>query len=142
MVYRTTLTPLTTLRREMDRMFDHTFGRGLIATGAWSPAVDIREGEQEWRFEVELPGVDPASVEVTADHGVLSIRGEKHVVRTEEKARWHSVERIAGRFERSFQLPGNVNEDGIAAQFTHGVLTVTVPKAEVPQPRRITVQAS
>lgn len=145
MVYRTTLAPLTplvTLRREMDRIFDDTFGRTTAATGAWRPAVDVREEKDAWLFELELPGVDPAGVEVTADNGVLTVRGEKTAERREgEDGQWHIVERVTGAFQRSFQLPQSAVEDRIEANFAHGLLTVRAPKAEVPKPRRIEVKA-
>lgn len=141
MVYRTTLAPLFTLRREMDRMFEDALGRGTTQ-GTWSPAVDVRETDAAWVFELELPGVDPALVEVMADNGVLTVRGEKLVERrNEQEARWHIVERLAGNFQRSFQLPGNVNEAKIEARFANGLLSVQVPKAEVPKPRRIEIKA-
>lgn len=141
MVYRTTLTPLFTLRREMDRIFDDAFGRGADAASTWTPAVDVREDEQGWTFELELPGVNPEAVEVTADNGVLSVRGEKLTARREEPAgRWHVVERLTGSFLRSFQLPGNVAEERIEATFANGLLTLRVPKAEVPKPKRIEIK--
>lgn len=142
MVYRTNLAPLFTLRREMDRLFDDTFGRPIQAASTWSPAADVREDDQAWSFELELPGVDPARVEVTADQGILTIQGEKSTERGDAEAgRWHLMERSAGAFRRSFQLPQNAEEDRIEASFTHGLLTVRVPKAEVPKPKRIEIRA-
>jgi HSP20 family protein len=144
MVYRTTLTPLVSLRREMDRLFDDPFfGRTgqAPARSAWSPAVDVREEEQAWVFELDLPGVEPAQVEVTADDGVLTVRGERGAARQEgEAGRWHLVERLRGSFQRRFTLPENIAEDGIEATFAHGVLTIRAPKTAVPQPRRIEIK--
>lgn len=142
MVYRTTLAPLFSMRREMDRMFEDAFGRGTSTQGTLSPAVDVREAAEAWVFELELPGVEPAQVEVTADNGVLTVRGEKLIERrNDQEGRWHIVERQTGAFQRSFQLPGNVSEDQIEARFANGLLTVRVPKAEVPKPRRIEIKA-
>lgn len=142
MVYRTTaLTPLFTLRREMDRLFDDTFGRaGTGGAGAWNPAVDVHEEDAAFVFELELPGVPPDAVEVTADNGVLSVSGEKKAQREREQERWHIVERSHGSFRRTFSLPQNVNEEAIDAQFEDGLLTVRVPKAEVPKPRKVEVR--
>jgi len=142
MVYRTTLSPLFTLRREMDRIFEDTLGRGLNGQGTWNPSVDVREEDEAWLFELELPGVDPAQVEVTADNGVLAVRGEKASERREgEEGRWHIVERLTGSFQRSFQLPGNIAEDRIEATFANGLLRVRVPKAEVPKAKRIEIRS-
>ena len=141
MVYRTTLTPLFTLRREMDRMFEDAFGRTNQPAVAWTPAADVREDDQAYLFDLELPGVSPESVEVTADKGVLTVRGERRSeARESDVGRWHIVERSQGAFRRSFQLPAQVAEDGIEAQYAHGVLTVRVPKAEVPKAKKIEVK--
>jgi len=144
MVYRTTLAPIVSIRREMDRLFDDPFfGRPgqAPARSAWSPAVDVREEEQSWVFELDLPGVEPAQVEVTADDGVLTVRGERTAARQEgEAGRWHLVERLRGSFQRRFTLPENIAEEGIEATFAHGVLTIRAPKTAVPQPRRIEIK--
>jgi HSP20 family protein len=144
MVYRTaTLTPMFSLRREVDRLFDDAFGRSAegASAAAWTPVVDVREEPTAFLFELELPGVAPEAVEVTADGGVLSVRGEKRAERKEgDEGRWHIVERVSGSFRRTFQLPQNIAEDGIEATFSNGVLTVRVPKAELPQPKKISVR--
>jgi HSP20 family protein len=145
MVYRTTLTPIVSLRREMDRLFDDPFfGRPgqAPARSAWSPAVDVREEEQAWVFELELPGVEPSQVEITADNGVLAVRGERESARHDgEATRWHLMERLRGTFQRRFTLPDNVAEEGIEATFTHGLLSIRAPKSPVAQPRRIEIKS-
>ena len=143
MVYRTTLTPIGSLRREIDRFFDDAVARVAPITASWTPAVDIRETKDAWEFAVEIPGVDPAQVEVTAEARVLKIREQKEIVRKdgEEEGRWLSTERISGAFERSFRLPAQVREDAISARYSNGVLLVTVPKAEVPA-RRIEIRTA
>jgi HSP20 family protein len=142
MVYRTTLSPIVSLRREMDRLFDDAVGRSPRTPASWAPAADIREAKDAWVFELDLPGVSPEAVEVTADQKVLTIRGEKPSARAEsEEQQWLSVERVTGSFERSFRLPASVREDGIEATFSNGLLTVTVPKAEVRTARKITVKS-
>ncbi|HET8771666.1 MAG TPA: Hsp20/alpha crystallin family protein [Gemmatimonadaceae bacterium] len=141
MVYRTTaLTPLFSLRREMDRLFDDTFGRAATNSTSWTPAVDVREEKDAFVFQLELPGVSPEAVEVTADGGVLSVSGEKKSEEQRDEDRWHIVERVSGSFRRTFQLPQNVTEEKIDATFEDGVLTVRVPKAEQPKPKKIEVR--
>lgn len=142
MVYRTTLSPIGSLRRELDRFFDDTVARVAPITASWTPAVDVRETKDAWEFTLEIPGVDPAQVEVTAEARVLKIRGQKDIARSEGagEGRWLSTERISGAFERSFRLPAQVREDAIDARYAHGVLTVTVPKAEVPVARKIEIK--
>jgi len=143
MVYHGSLTgPVFGLRREIDRLFEDTFGGDSRRTG-WVPAVDIREDNKEIALEIELPGIKPSEVEVTAENGVLTIRGEKQTTSSEgSEGRYHVVERSYGSFTRSFQLPTGVDEQRIEADFTDGVLIVRVPKAALARPRRIEIRNS
>jgi HSP20 family protein len=143
MVYRGSLTgPVFGLRREIDRLFEDTFGGDSRRSG-WAPAVDIREDGKEIVLEVELPGIKPSDVEVTAENGVLTIRGEKHSTSTEgSEGRYHVIERSFGSFTRSFQLPSGVDERRIEADFSDGLLNVRIPKAALAQPRRIEIRNS
>ena len=140
MIYRSSLSSPFGLRREIDRLFEDTFGRGE-GMNAWSPAVDVREGESDLSLEVELPGIKPEEVEITADKGVLTIRGEKQSTRKEgdENSRYHLVERTYGSFTRSFQLPQGLDEEKIEASYNDGVLSVRIPKSALPQPRKIQI---
>ena len=137
--------PATALRSEVDRLFDAAFvpvsGRELVSA-IWTPTTDIRESEQEVVIELELPGVAPESVELTADRGVLRVRGEKAPVHRAANQRVHLGERVHGAFERAFRLPKGLDEGAIAAEFEHGLLRVGLPKAALPQPRRIEVKVA
>jgi len=134
--------PVFGLRREIDRLFEDTFG-GESGRGSLSPAVDIREDSREIAIEVELPGIKPEDVDVMAENGVLTIRGEKRSTSTENtEGRYHIVERSYGTFARSFQLPTGVDDNAIAAEFNDGLLVVRVPKAALAQPRRIAIRNS
>jgi HSP20 family protein len=134
------LSPMFGLRREIDRLFDDAFtGRG--SSGSWTPAVDIHETQKELRIDFELPGIRPEDVEVDVENGMLTVRGQKTAQRQEEddEGRYHLVERSYGSFVRSFQLPQGVDENQIGADFDQGVLHVRIPKAALPQPRRIEI---
>ena len=134
--------PVFGLRREIDRLFEDTFGRDVSRSG-WVPPVDVREDGKEIVLEIELPGIKREDVEVTAENGVLTIRGEKQN-RTHEsgEGRYHVIERSYGSFMRSFQLPNGVDEQRIEAEFVDGLLAVRVPKAALAQPRRIEIRNS
>jgi HSP20 family protein len=134
-------TPLTGLRRELDRFFEDFGGRS--GGSAWVPAVDVRENEREITLDFELPGIKADNVEVNVENGVLSVSGEKRAERKEgEQGRYHVVERSYGSFFRSFTLPQGVDESKIGADFEDGVLHVRIPKEALPQPRRIEVGRS
>jgi HSP20 family protein len=148
MVYRTAIAaPAVSLRREIDRLFDDTLN-ALGANGAtrvndWMPPVDIRESENELTLTLEIPGVAPENIQLTADNGVLTVSGEKSEQRKEgEQHQYHLVERSYGSFSRSFRMPKNLDESKIEAAFDHGVLTIHIPKAALPQPRKIEVRTS
>ena len=143
MVYRISQTsPVFGLRREIDRLFEDTFGRDSARSG-WAPAIDVREDGKEIVVEVELPGIKPSDVEVTSENGVLTIRGEKQSTMTENtEGRYHVTERSYGSFTRSFQLPNGVDERRIEADFCDGLLLIHVPKAALAQPRKIEIRNS
>jgi HSP20 family protein len=133
--------PLFGLRREIDRLFDTAFtGESSSTSTRWAPAVDIREDNKQIALDVELPGIKPENVEISVENGVLTISGEKRVERKEgEEGRYHVVERSYGSFMRSFQLPQGIDENQINADFHEGVLTIRIPKAALPQPRKIQI---
>ncbi len=144
MVYRATVAaPVYSLRREIDRLFEDTFGREGTRTGGWVPSVDVREDDEGLMLAFELPGVDPSAAEITVDNGVLTVRGTKQESRQEgdENSRYHVIERMYGEFVRSFALPKGVDESKIEASFDRGVLTIRVPKAALPQPKRVQIKA-
>lgn len=129
-------------RREIDRVFDRFFGQANNMVGPWSPAVDVRETKDAIEVVAELPGLRSEDVEVNVENNVLSISGEKkqEVSEGNPESEYHLVERRCGRFERSFTLPRSVDPEKIAARFDHGLLTVTLPKAEAAKPRRVEIR--
>jgi HSP20 family protein len=91
---------------------------------------------------VDLPGVDPKAVEITADQGVLTIRGKREDARRESREGYRRVERVTGEFQRRFSLPDSADALNIKAKFVNGVLEVAIPKLAQVQPQRITVEAA
>ena len=130
-------------RREIDRVFDRFFGQANGVVGPWTPVVDVRETKDAIEVVAELPGLRPDDVEVNVENNVLTIAGEKQQELTEggPEAEYHLVERRCGRFERSFTLPRSVDAEKIGARFEHGLLTVTLPKAEAAKPRRVEIRS-
>lgn len=133
------------LHNEINRVFGLNTARGAdeetaAVTADWIPAVDIQEDADRYVLRADLPGVDPADIEITMENGMLTIRGDRSAERTIENGEYRRVERISGRFFRRFTLPDTADADKIAASGKHGVLEVTIPKHEKVQPRRISVQ--
>lgn len=103
----------------------------------WRPRVDVIDAEKQYVLEVDLPGVDPNSVQVELEQGLLQIKGERQASHGEEAAYTYR-ERRAGKFERSFRVPEAVDADAITAKFDKGVLEIRVPKVE--RSRKIPIQ--
>lgn len=128
---------LNRLHRELDQTFDT-----VTRDATWSPAVDIHEETDRFVVSADLPGVKPADIEITADKGVLSLRGARNVEQRKNDGNYSRVERVSGKFVRTFTLPDNVQSDAIKASFKDGVLELTIPKVAKQEPRRIEVQAA
>ena len=109
---------------------------------AWLPSVDVSEEENRFVLQVDLPGVDSKNIEITAEKGVLTIKGERKSESKKTEAGYERVERVAGTFLRRFTLPETAQADGITAKQANGVLEVSIPKQAQVQPKRIEVQAA
>ncbi|CAL2263847.1 unnamed protein product [Prunus armeniaca] len=94
--------------------------------------IDWKETPEAHLFKADLPGLKKEEVKVEVeDDRVLQISGERNVEKEDKNDKWHRVERSSGKFLRRFQLPENARVDEIKAAMENGVLSVTVPKAEV-----------
>jgi HSP20 family protein len=132
--------------RGLGRLFDEAFQNwpfsdSRVLTSAWWPACDVFEDRDAVKIVAEIPGVRPEDVKLTLENNLLTIRGEKKQTAEERNERVHRYERSYGTFERSFALPGTVDPEKIQATYEHGILTVTLPKAEKARPREIPVKA-
>jgi HSP20 family protein len=132
---------ITTLRDEMNRLFNRATGDGVSSGSAWTPAVDIFDTDQAIVLRAELPGLTPDDIDIEIDDNVLSLRGERRFEETVQEGRYYRLERAYGHFQRNVTLPQGVKADEISASFDNGVLSVRVPKAEEVRPRKIAVEA-
>ena len=108
----------------------------------WVPAVDIVEEKDRFVLKAEVPGVDPADIDISMDADVLSLSGERHSEISGESEGLKRVERISGKFYRRFTLPETADAEGVTAKSSNGILEVTIPKQPEIQARRITVEAA
>lgn len=106
------------------------------------PHVDVREAADRYVLQADLPGVQPADIEITTDQGVLTIRAQRGGERRDEAASAVRFERSAGTFQRRFTLPEDANVEAISARSHHGVLELTIMKQARSEPRRIAVEAA
>ncbi len=132
------------IQNEINRLFGRTYAGGETAgvAGAWMPALDIYEAKDKFVVTVELPGLDPADVDVSVEDSTLIVRGERKFYQEVDEDSFHRVERRYGAFARSLALPQTANAEKIEASFDRGVLTIEVPKAEEAKPKKISIKAT
>jgi HSP20 family protein len=94
----------------------------------FAPRSEAAVSTDNYRISMELPGVTADDIEISMQDGTLVVRGEKRFERQQEGDSYFFSEREYGAFQRSFRLPVDANTDAVTADFTNGVLTVTIPK--------------
>lgn len=137
---------LWNVQSEFDRFLNRFLERDASETsyrlGAWEPAVDISETDEEYQIHADLPGLSKDEVKINYEDGVITIRGEKKQEKEEKKKNYHRTERSYGLFERSFRLPNRVEIGKVEAKFKDGVLELRLPKAEEAKPKEIPIRIS
>lgn len=131
------------IRQAFERFFQSDEADGSnVVTSQWAPRVDIKEEDQRFVIFADVPGVNPADIEVSMDKGILTIKGERAVEKSEQNnGRFTRVERVHGSFHRRFALPDSADADNISATGKYGVLEIVIPKKAEKAPRRITINA-
>jgi HSP20 family protein len=125
---------LATVREEMDRAFQSSFGSFFqpFAASERTPALDVHQDKDQFTVVVELPGMKKEEIEITLDNSVLTIAGERKQEGNEQEVR-------STKFQRSVTLPIAVATDKITATYENGLLQVVLPKAEEAKPKRISL---
>ena len=134
---------LGSFRREMDRLFDHFLGQPREGeVDSWfRPAIEVSADADKLVVKAEVPGVEKEKISVKLDGRVLTISGRKEEEREEsdKEKTYHIYERRYGSFQRAIELPDYVDTDNPEAEYTNGVLTVTLPKKEEAKPKQLKV---
>jgi HSP20 family protein len=135
---------LMSIQNELNRLFGQTYAGegGATSSGAWVPPLDVYETKDKFVVCMELPGIDPAAVDLTVEDSTLTVRGDREFYRDVPEESFHRVERRYGQFVRTLQLPPTANAEAIEANFDRGLLTIEVPKVEEAKPKKITIKAS
>lgn len=134
---------LSTLRREMDRLFDRFVGEmpRLDWSGmGWTPRLDLTETKESLVVKAELPGLDVKDLDINISGNTLTLKGEKRQAKEEQDEHHHLVERSYGAFARTVELPATVAADKVKAAFKSGVLTITLPKTEEAKRKAISIE--
>lgn len=133
------------LHQQLDQVFGDSFGAPEASGSrdvAWIPSVDVHEESDRFVVRADLPGVESKDIEITAEDGVLTIRGQRASERRENQGGFERLERVTGSFMRRFTLPDTAQTDAIKAKQTNGVLEVSIPKQPKVEPRRIKIDAN
>ncbi len=140
---------LLNVEREFNKLF-RSFGRGFGTTpeegdveyenAVWMPLTDISEDKDRYTIRLDLPGVSKSDVKISYVEGQLNISGERKQEKESKDSKYHRMERIFGKYYRSFTLPQQIREDQIEAEFKDGQLSIIVPKAEEAKPKEIEVK--
>ncbi len=136
--FSNSLDRMLTLNRVFDQAFNGSVGSKLLV-----PALDVAERGDAYLVHVELPGVTPEQVDISFEQNVLTIRGSKPAsfeAPNDGELRVFAAERVHGSFERAVRLPEFIDAERIDASYAYGVLTITVPKAQAAQPRKISIK--
>ena len=120
--------PVSTLRSDIDRLFDQAFGSfglpSFASTPSW-PNIEVRRKDGELLVTAEVPGMSEDDIELSLDDGMLVIRGERRSEDGDEASGYS--ERFYGQFERRMSLPQGIQEDKVSAEFRDGVLRIHLP---------------
>jgi HSP20 family protein len=133
---------LEAMSRQFDdasRVWEAEGPLGRWASGAESMAIDLVDRDGEFVVTVDLPGFERDDVDIRVTDHTLRIEAEHEAVRDEEGERFIRHERRHESTDRSVRLPGEVDKQGVAARMRNGVLTITLPKTEVEEARKIEI---
>jgi HSP20 family protein len=132
---------LDRLQQEMQQAFDQSPGIRGFGRGGY-PALNVGGTPSSVEIFAFAPGLNPSAIDVNLDRGVLTIAGERQpsLPNGDEKTTVHANERFAGRFRRVVSLPDDVDPNAVSANYSDGVLRISIQRRAEAQPRRIEVQ--
>jgi HSP20 family protein len=139
-------TLLKDIQGEVNDLFDRDMLQkgdpSEMATGQWSPHVDIKEEVDKFVIVADLPGVEPKEIQVSMENNIMTIKGERKLERKVKEENYSCMERFSGTFYRRFTLPDHADGEKICAKGKDGVLEIAIPKKERHVPKRINVKVA
>ena len=123
-----------------DALLNNFFDDGA-ETRSKLPAVDVREDEEQFILEAELPGFSEKDVDINVENNMLTISSQTEQTKEEKKEGYVLRERRNSSFSRSFMLPRNVEAGKIKASMSNGILHLSIPKSEQAKARKIEIKA-
>ena len=143
---------LLNVEREFNRMFNSLGSRFGIThkddidekydNAVWMPLTDISEDNDNFYLKADLPGIKKEDVKISYTDGTICISGERSQEKETKEKKFHRIERSYGKYYRSFNIPTEIKDDKIKAEFKDGQLTITIPKADEVKPKEIDIKVS
>ena len=127
--------------RQFSDIMDEFFNEAVATRGSsFTPDINISETDNKLSIEVEIPGMKKEAINIGVENGALTISGERNNRNEEEGRKYHRVETHYGTFERSFQLPDNVDTESIEATYADGILQIDITKKEEKVKKQIEIK--
>jgi HSP20 family protein len=138
---------LDRFQSRINEFFDDAFGRSRAyptsaPSSVWYPPVDILESGDAYLIRAELPGMKKEDINLELRDGAVTLSGERKFDEPAAGVEYHRVERVTGKFFRSFQLPQTIKQEDMKATYRDGILEIHVPKADEAKPRQIAINVS
>jgi HSP20 family protein len=133
------------LQPKIDNMYDQFFGANflpssyLFGEGKWDPTLDISDSKKDITVKAEIPGIEAKDFDISIDGRLLTIRGEKKQEQKEKEETYYRVERSYGYFNRTIQLPAEVDPDKVDASYKRGILKIKLRKSKENESKRIKI---
>jgi HSP20 family protein len=135
---------LVRMKQEMERILDRISNESTSSTSKrdWSPSLDLIETKDSLVAELEVPGINPDDIDISANPDLLTVTGGETQKSEEQEKNYHVMERAHGRFSRSIPLPIAVNPDQVEARYVDGILRITMGKSQATKSKRIEVKTA
>ncbi len=124
---------------DVDQAFDELTAH---LGGTWQPRLDVLEHNDRLVVQVDAAGIDPGSLDVTLENGMLTISGTRTLEQDEETASYRRREIFRGQFQRTLRVPEQVDADQTSAKYENGMLMVTLPKRPEIMPKKLTIEVA
>ena len=139
------LSDLVSLRDAMDQLFQESFirpnGWSGLPAGQISTPVDLWETKDAYHLRADLPGMTPEDIMINVTGDTVTLSGETKSMTDVANEGWLRQERRAGKFQRGFTLPVQIDANAVTATFSNGILDLTLPKSEAVKPKTVKIQA-
>jgi HSP20 family protein len=132
------LSEMNRMQQELNRLFEGP----RQSADPQTPAMNVWTSETGAEITAELPGIEPASLDISVHDQTLSLKGRRDNAEPANEAQWVRRERASGEFARTVKLPFRVNPDKVEARYAKGVLSITLPRAESELPKKLPVKAA